>query len=303
MPTAASYSLGAGRPVSALNSRLAPAPVKPTSPRFSIGCAGYRLLAWLTETSPRGGPHEQEDEEAQAAGPPQQGQPRQEAPRRPLELAATRSARRRRRRASGRPSRRRRGGASCTTPSTRSAIVVRRQLGAPRLVGAGERAVDAARRAVLARGHGARVRAGGSRCSGTRARRRRSPRPRRARVISAAGRAEPVATARSLHRLEHARARERLQVLGEIRRRARRGTRRAAPRAAPRRAAAPRATCTRARPTPRRRTASYTRIVTYPRFRRRTGRYHARADGDRRRSRAPPRCRAAQAARRRRSSG
>ena len=37
MPTAASYSLGAGSPVSALNRRLAPAPVKPTSPRFSIG--------------------------------------------------------------------------------------------------------------------------------------------------------------------------------------------------------------------------------------------------------------------------
>ena len=36
-------------------------------------------------------------------------------------------------------------------------------------------------------------------------------------VISVAGRAEPVAAARALHGLEHARARERLEMLGEVR--------------------------------------------------------------------------------------
>src|SRR5258708_16038566 len=35
-PTAASYSLGTGRPVRALKNPFAPAPVKPTKPRFSI---------------------------------------------------------------------------------------------------------------------------------------------------------------------------------------------------------------------------------------------------------------------------
>ncbi len=44
-PTAASYSLGTGRPVRALNRRLAPAPVKPTRPRFSIGAQATDRVA------------------------------------------------------------------------------------------------------------------------------------------------------------------------------------------------------------------------------------------------------------------
>ena len=77
IPTAASYSLGAGRPVSALNRRLAPAPVKPTRPRFSIGAQATDRVACLPFD-------EQEDQEAQDQGPPQQGQPRQAPPRRPV---------------------------------------------------------------------------------------------------------------------------------------------------------------------------------------------------------------------------
>ncbi len=47
MPTAASYSLGTARPVSALNNRLAPAPVNPTSPRFSIEAQATDQLACI----------------------------------------------------------------------------------------------------------------------------------------------------------------------------------------------------------------------------------------------------------------
>ena len=147
-----------------------------------------------------------------------------------------RRQRRSRRRASGRPSRPRPAGASCTTPTTRSAIVVARQLGAPRLVGA-SRTRGGCRTAACTRARAPpRARAGGSRVQ-----RNAGSSPSIASTTSSTrdlrGRArEPVAAARALHRLEHARACERLQVLGEVRRRARRGTRRAWPRAARRRA-------------------------------------------------------------------
>src|SRR5947199_7038903 len=95
MPTAASYSLGAGSPVSALNKRFAPAPVKPTRPRFSIAFGGYRtavanLLRFVPGVASKWSVvREQEDEEASLEGPPQQGESRQAAPRQQVSRAGT----------------------------------------------------------------------------------------------------------------------------------------------------------------------------------------------------------------------
>ena len=79
--TADSKTPGSGRPVRALNSRLEPASERPTSPRFStalrlVGTHEFACGCGSPVTSPS---HEQEEQAASTAGPPQQGQPRQEA--------------------------------------------------------------------------------------------------------------------------------------------------------------------------------------------------------------------------------
>ena len=75
LPTAASYSLGASSPVRAVNSRFAPAPGETHEPEVLHRAARLAVSHGL---------HEQEDQEAQAQSPPQQGQPRQAPARRPL---------------------------------------------------------------------------------------------------------------------------------------------------------------------------------------------------------------------------
>ena len=160
-------------------------------------------------------------------------------------------------RASGRPSASAaRGASSHRTPRRPSAIVVRVSSLAPQLVGAEERAVDAAEVGVLARGHRGRTAPADLGAS-----ERRFVAVDRFDDVEQRdlGRraAEPVAAARALHGLEHAGARERTAGASRDTRQARRGTRRAWRRAARGRAAPRRGSCTRARPIRPRRTSAY----------------------------------------------
>ena len=80
IPTAASYSLGDRQAGERAEEPVCSRAGEPDETEvFHRTSQAIDYLAHLHRTRRRVCPHEQEDEEAQAAGPPQQGQPRQEA--------------------------------------------------------------------------------------------------------------------------------------------------------------------------------------------------------------------------------